>query len=94
MRLFTAKSLGQLFHQNGFDVIEQRGIPAPIPLALGNNMPARLLTKINEWFIWLSKSLFSYQVFFVVRARPTLDALLKDAYASSSVRAESMKRAG
>ena len=88
-RLFTAATLRQLFEQNGFDVIEQRGVPAPLPLAIGDNALAKGLTMINEWVIRLSASLFSYQVFIVVKPRPTLDALLKDAHTSSAERAGS-----
>ncbi len=89
-RLFTAKTLKQLFLQNGYEVAECLGVPAPFPLAVGNNMLGRAMCKINDWFIYLSKSLFSYQIFFVIRAKPTLAALLQDAYESSSARCETL----
>ena len=87
-RLFTAKTLRQLFLQNGYEIVECLGVPAPFPLAVGNNILGRAMCKINDWFIYLSKSLFSYQIFYVIRAKPTLASLLKDAYESSSSRAE------
>jgi hypothetical protein len=89
-RLFTAKTLKQLFLQNGYEVVECLGVPAPFPLAVGNNMLGRAMCKINDWFIYLSKSLFSYQIFFVIRAKPTLATLLQDAYESSSARCETL----
>ena len=36
-RLFTFYSLRELLEQRGFQVLEIRGIPAPFPVALGNN---------------------------------------------------------
>lgn len=89
-RLFTVRSLKQIFEQNGFDIIEQIGVPAPFCLAVGNNSLGRLMTRINQLFIKLRKTLFSYQVLFVVRPRPTLETLLKHARESSAERAEQL----
>jgi hypothetical protein len=78
-RLFTFSSFKRLFEQTGFDVLEVRGVPAPFPLALGDNWMSRLLIRINQFMIKLSKSLFSYQIFLVVRPRPSLNYLLTTA---------------
>ena len=42
-RLFTFSSLARLLEQRGFQVIRSRGIPAPIPLALGDSQLSRFL---------------------------------------------------
>jgi len=85
-RLFTFATLRRLFEQAGFDVVESRGIPVPFPLAFGDNFFSRMLLAINQGLIWLWKSMFAYQIFFVVRARPTLDVLLGTATAESDQR--------
>jgi glycosyltransferase involved in cell wall biosynthesis len=91
-RLFTFGTLRHLFEQNGFEIVETRGVPAPFPLAIKNAEFGRLMTKINEWFIAISKSLFAYQIFVVVRPLPTLERLLNDAHDSSWTRSETLKQ--
>lgn len=88
-RLFTFTSLRRLFEQCGFDVNVSIGIPAPFPLAIGNNKLSRTLFRINHALINISRGLFSYQVFLEVRPRPTLEYLLacaKEAAATRSVK--------
>ena len=75
-RLFTSGSFSRLFKQSGFQVITSYGIPAPFPLAIGNNFLSRLLLKVNTFFIRLAKGLFSYQIFIEAKAIPSLYALL------------------
>jgi glycosyltransferase involved in cell wall biosynthesis len=87
-RLFTFGTLRRLFEQAGFDVLEERGIPAPFPLALGNRHLGRLLLKVNQGLIAISRSLFSYQMLMVVRPRPSLPLLLQNAWTSSKTRSE------
>jgi glycosyltransferase involved in cell wall biosynthesis len=84
-RLFTFKSLRSLLEQSGYEVLEQRGTPAPFPLALGENTWSRILLRINQILLLISKRLFSYQI--CIRARPLADArhLLKETISSSSV---------
>lgn len=82
-RLFTFSSLRQILADNGYAIVEERGIPAPFPLAIGDNIFARILCKINQFMIRISRGLFSYQVAFVAYPTPTLSHLLQDAYASS-----------
>jgi glycosyltransferase involved in cell wall biosynthesis len=83
-RLFTFKSLRSLLEQSGYEVLEERGAPVPFPLALGENFWSRLLIKINQFLVLISKRLFAYQI--CIRARPIPDArhLLKQTISSSS----------
>jgi methyltransferase family protein len=85
-RLFTFDSMTQLFEQAGFRIEEVRGVPAPFPLALGNGLPAKLLLFLNRIAIGISKSLFSYQIFMVVRPLPTVRTLLRHAFDASDRR--------
>jgi glycosyltransferase involved in cell wall biosynthesis len=86
-RLFTFASLRRLFEQGGFTVIESRGIPAPFPLALGPGRAGRFLVAANRLLIGVARSLFSYQIFMVVRPQHSLDMLLRTAQHQSAVRA-------
>jgi glycosyltransferase involved in cell wall biosynthesis len=85
-RLFTFASLRRLFEQNGFRVLESRGVPAPFPLALGGRL-GRLLVRLNRILIRASKRLFSYQIFMIVQPYPSLEYLLQDAQEHSALRA-------
>ena len=86
-RLFTFRTFRQLFEQGGFDVAHTCGIPVPFPLALPKSRLAGMLLVLNQWLIRLRKTTFSYQSFFVVRAKPSLPYLLDQARRSSSARA-------
>ena len=77
-RLFTFASLRELFEQAGYEVLEVRGIPAPYPNAVGNNWLGRLLLKINQGLIRISKGLFGYQIFLRAAAKPTVEHLLAE----------------
>jgi len=77
-RIFTFSSLRELFQQAGYDIIEVRGIPAPYPKALGDNLLGRLLLSINKALIHLSRGLFSYQIFIRAAAKPSLEHLLSE----------------
>ena len=94
-RLFTFATMRDLFEQAGFRVEEVKGVPAPFPLAFGDNWFARVLLWINRALIRLWKALFSYQIFMVVRPMPSLDWLLQRAVETSKARiaAESGDRA-
>jgi len=85
-RLFTFATFRRLFEQSGFDVLEMRGVPAPIPLVVGNGIVGRLLMFINKLLIEISRSLFAYQIFAIVRPRPTLESLLDSAQRESRSR--------
>lgn len=85
-RLFTFRTIAKNCRQSGYRVEKIRGIPAPFPKALGNNLFSRLLVKGNQLLILLWRSFFSYQVYLEVRPTPVVDALLDHSLA------ESMKR--
>ena len=76
-RLFTFSSFKKLFI-NYFDIEEIKGIPVPFPLALGENKFARFFLKINILLIKISKPLFSYQIFLILRPKPSLKNILKE----------------
>ncbi|MHA3772250.1 glycosyltransferase [Verrucomicrobiota bacterium sgz303538] len=82
-RLFTFKSLKELFDQTGYKVLEVRGIPAPFPKAVGNNVLGRALVAINQALISISPGLFSYQIFVRAKALPTVPHLLSETITSS-----------
>jgi len=83
-RLFTFRTARDLFQQAGYDIDEVIGVPAPFPLALGDNVFSRFLLKVNRLLIKLSKGLFSYQIFMVCSPTPSLEYLLERARQASS----------
>ena len=83
-RLFTFRSLRALLEQAGYEVIEERGVPAPFPLALGRNRWSHALLLLNRALIRLTKRLFSYQICLRARALPDAKHLLTETIASSS----------
>ena len=84
------RSLRALLEQAGYEVIEERGVPAPFPLALGTNRWSRALLFVNQALIKVAKNLFAYQIF--LRARPLPDAkhLLKETIAGSAALREEL----
>ena len=91
-RLFTFSSLRRLLEQHGFQISLCRGIPAPYPMALGQNVFSRCLLVINEALIRLAPGLFSYQIFVMAKPNPSLEILLEPAVGESSLRARSIER--
>jgi 2-polyprenyl-3-methyl-5-hydroxy-6-metoxy-1,4-benzoquinol methylase len=91
-RLFTFATIRKLFEQANYRIEEIRGIPAPIPLALGDTALARFLVSVNHFFIKISRSLFSYQIFLVAKPLPSLEVLLEGAIASGDSKAASTRR--
>ncbi len=92
-RLFTFSSFERAVKQAGFDIIETVGVPAPMPLAIGDNFVSRALLHINRMFIRLSRGLFSYQIFLRIKPQPTLEFLLKTAQEQSEKRARAIETA-
>jgi glycosyltransferase involved in cell wall biosynthesis len=92
-RLFTFASLRRILIHNGYDILEETGIPTPFPAALGNSWISRFLLHINLFLIRLSKGLFSYQIAVVAKLRPTLNLLIQNAQESAEIRQRSRKGA-
>ena len=78
-RLFTFKSLRRILDNYGYEITLEIGQPVPFPLVFGRRRLSSILLKINLFFIKLSKSLFSYQMIFVARPKPTMELLLENA---------------
>jgi GT2 family glycosyltransferase len=78
-RLFTFSTLKYLLLQSGFSIIEKKGIPAPYPLAIGENFISKLLLEINFLLIKISKTMFSYQIMYTVTPNISLDSLMNKA---------------
>ena len=85
-RLFTFSSFRRLFEQNGFRVLQAKGIPAPFPLAIGNGWVSRFFMRINKLLIYAWRSLFSYQIYLVASPYPSLEFLLQNAISASAKR--------
>ena len=78
-RLFTFSSFKNLLEQQGFFITKSYGIPAPFPLAVGNNLLGKALIGINSFLIRLSKGLFSYQIYYEIEPNVSLETLLSRA---------------
>ncbi len=83
-RLFTFRSLQRLLRDEGFVVKEVCGVPAPFPLALGDNWLSRRAIDANLALIRLSKTLFAYEIFIVAETTPDLEFVLERACRSPS----------
>jgi len=93
-RLFTFRSMRELLKQSGYKILEVRGIPAPFPVAIGNNFIARLLIRLNSALMRLSRGLFAYQIFIRAEAKPTVNNLLRETISgSSALKAEVLTQA-
>ncbi len=93
-RLFTFASLRRALEQTGFAVLETKGLPAPFPLALGDNFLSRALVAVNHWFMRLSRGLFAYQIFMRVKPQPSLKLLLRLSQEQSEIRASRLEATG
>jgi glycosyltransferase involved in cell wall biosynthesis len=94
-RLFTFRSMRELLEQSGYRILEVRGIPAPFPVALGNNFLARALLRLNNALIRLSKGLFAYQILVRAEAMPTVNNLLYETISGSvALKAEVLGETG
>jgi glycosyltransferase involved in cell wall biosynthesis len=79
-RLFTFRTLRRLMRDSGFQIQVMKGIPAPIPKAIGDNRLSRALLWLNQALIRVSPGLFSYQIFVTATVTPDV------AYVLSSTR--------
>ena len=75
-RLFTFGSMRRFLESTGYEVLAVKGIPAPYPVAIGDNWLARVLLQINRALIWVSRGLFAYQMAFIARPQPMVEHLL------------------
>lgn len=66
-RLFTIGSFKKLFKKSGFKIDKKKYTPIPFELIFRNRIISGLLEYINLGLIFLSRSLFGYQI--VVRAK-------------------------
>jgi glycosyltransferase involved in cell wall biosynthesis len=82
-RLFTFRALRRALANSGYIVLEEKGIPAPYSLAIGDNLLSRFLLALNRFLIVFSKGLFAYQIALVAQPQKTLEHLLQDAHTSS-----------
>ena len=87
---YALYSLRRSLEQAGYEILEERGIPAPFYLALGKRPLADLLMGMNRFLIKLSRNLFSYQIALVARPTPTLEILLDRAKQSGQEKAKEM----
>ena len=78
-RLFTFSSFRNLLLQSGFRITKTSGIPAPLPMVTGNKFFGKLLIKINQLLIHISKKLFSYQIYCEIKPEISIDLLLEQA---------------
>ena len=77
-RLFTFRSFEQLLKDAGLRIRRVRGVPAPFPKALGDNVLARVALAVNQALIRVSKSLFAYQIFVEAETTPDVAFVLSD----------------
>ena len=93
-RLFTFRSIREIFQQAGYKILKMRGIPAPYPVAIGDNFFSRLLLRGNQGLIKVFPRLFSYQIFLVTLPRPTLYELLQETIDHSGKLIDEITRTG
>jgi glycosyltransferase involved in cell wall biosynthesis len=93
-RLFTFRSLRELFEQAGYEVLEMKGIPAPYPKAVGGRKIGHILLAINRALISLSRGLFSYQIYVRAAAKPSVEHLLTETIDFSRKQRKSIEESG
>jgi glycosyltransferase involved in cell wall biosynthesis len=89
-RLYTFKTLRALFEESGFRIERMEGIPAPVPLALGNRWLAHFLVDLNSILLRILPGFFAYQIFMIVSPMPTVDALLDSSLRASQRRSAAL----
>jgi glycosyltransferase involved in cell wall biosynthesis len=78
-RLFTFASLRRLLRDAGFRNMRFRGVPAPFPKVLGNGWLGRAALRLNLALIRVLPTWFSYQIFVIAEATPSVDFVLTSA---------------
>jgi glycosyltransferase involved in cell wall biosynthesis len=82
-RLFTFRTLRRLLRDAGFQILVMKGIPAPIPKAIGDSRLSRALLQLNQALIRISPGLFSYQIFVSATVTPDAATVLTSTRASA-----------
>lgn len=90
-RLFTFSSLRRLLKETGFVIEKELAIPAPVPLVVTSPFWQKVLMKTQGVLMRVSRGLFAYQMFVVVRALPTLPTLMRAARQHSAVRSTAVE---
>ncbi len=75
-RLFTFKSIIKLCESCGFVIKKIKGIPVPFPKAIGKNIFSSFLLNFNKLLIFISKNMFSYQIYIEIEPTPAAKELL------------------
>ena len=78
-RLFTFKSLRNILTESGYEIIEEKTVPAPFELAFGKNFFSSFL----NFLIFFSKKLFGYSILIKAKPTPNLNTLLIFAHKES-----------
>jgi glycosyltransferase involved in cell wall biosynthesis len=86
-RLFTFASLRRLLAEAGFVVEKEIGIPAPAPLVMKSRFWSNVAMKTQAVLIKISRGLFAYQMYLVIRPRPTMQTLLASTQQHSEAKA-------
>lgn len=92
-RLFTFASFRRALDQAGLEILETRAMPAPYPLALGENWLSLFLVAANHLAASVWRGLFAYQICMRVTPRPSLETLLRLAREESRVGVRSLEAA-
>ena len=80
-RLFTVKSLQRLLRYACYQIIENKYVPAPYPLAIGKNILSTAMVAVNRLLAHILPGLFAYQALYVIKPKPTAGWLLRQAIA-------------
>jgi len=75
-RLFTFRTLRRLLRDAGFQIRVIKGIPAPIPKAIGDSRLSHALLGLNQALIRIDPGLFSYQIFVSATVTPDVATVL------------------
>jgi hypothetical protein len=74
---FSSLSLVKFLDYQGFTVLEKNYLPGPYPLAIGLNCFSKFLLNSNNLLAKIMPNLFSYQVLFIIKAKPQISWLIK-----------------
>jgi len=78
-RLFTLKTFRNIIIDQNFEIEEEFSIPPPFPLAVKSKIISNSLLYIFKNLNFISKTLFAFQFLLVIKSKPSLDFLMKNA---------------